>query len=200
MNRPILIIMFLTCISSITIPSVKAQSVKSKKELRKERREQRRKASKLTFAKYHLILQNGKDSATFEDDNITANFSLGNGIYVVLKNNMDQPIEILWNETSIVMPDGTTKKIMHSGIKYIDRGQNMPNTVIPPGAKINDKLIPIDRVRWNSTFNDWNDMPLFKTNSKTKLALMNKTMSVFMPIKLPSGKKNYNFKFKIDVY
>jgi hypothetical protein len=75
---------------------------------------------------------------------------------------LGQPIEIIWDETSIVMPSGTSEKIMHSGVKYVDRGQSMPNTVLPPNAKITDELIPIDNVSWNGTFHDWNEGQLFR--------------------------------------
>lgn len=176
---------------------------KSEKELRKEKKEerkrQRRQLIALSYARYHIILANSKDSTTFDDGNIIATFGLLNGITLTLKNQLDQPIEILWNETSIVMPDGTSEKIIHSGVKYIDRGKEMPNTAIPPGAKIDDKLIPIENVEYRGRYG-WGEDPMFRSNSKTKLALRDKTMSVFMPIKLPSGKKNYNFELKIRVY
>lgn len=169
----------------------------SKKESRNERQEKRR---LYFYGTYHftLINQTTDDSLTFEDSSIKIKFSPDNGIGLSLYNKLDSSISIVWNDASIIMPGGTSEKIIHAGVKYIDEGRAMPNTLIPPKARILDNVVPIDNLVLSS--NGWSESSLFKNRPKTKEALDGETISLYLPVLLPSGRKDYNFKLRISIH
>jgi len=56
-----------------------------------------------------------------------------------LENNSDQPIEISWNESSLIDFDNSTKRgLLHSRT----RGESIPNSVVPPRAKFSEYIFP----------------------------------------------------------
>ena len=82
----------------------------------------------------------------FEDDKILANFNVGDKqISFTIKNKTDNVLKIIWDEAAIVQ-FGTSHKVMHSGVKYIDRNSSQPPTAIPPQASIDDIVLPADNV------------------------------------------------------
>ncbi len=199
----LLLIFLLFCTSGFTQSKkeLREERRKEKKELRQKRREERQKMWSMANGKYHLFLINNSsgDSLIYKDDNIEIRFTLYSNINFQLNNIDNAPIIIDWNKVSIVMPDGTSHKIIHNGVKYIDRGEKMSKTTIPPNAKIKDEIVPIENIEMIGSH--WRSKALFRHNPKSKKRLNNKTFSIFMPIELSSGNiNNYNFKFKIRVY
>lgn len=166
----------------------------SKKELRKERREMRN-------ASYHFTLLNHtpNDSLKFQDHNIeiafTFDFYLGD-ISFKLKNRLDKPISILWGSTSFIDQNGNAMKVINKATTKIYQIQNISNTIIPPGATWSDVIRPLVKVMDQTTYQSVKN--IFKR--RDKIENNGKTFSIFMPIQLPSGTKNYDFKFKIEVY
>jgi hypothetical protein len=67
-------------------------------------------------------------------------------IAITVENNSDEPIEIVWNDSSFVDINRSAKRIFHSGVKYSDREQTLPNTTVPPLAKVEDAVIPTANV------------------------------------------------------
>jgi hypothetical protein len=78
-------------------------------------------------------------------------------IEVSVENNSNEPIELSWNESSFIDFDRVAKGIFHVGVKYTDREQSMPNTIIPPLAKIEDAAIPASNVYYSD---GWLQRPL----------------------------------------
>ena len=68
----------------------------------------------------------------------------------VLNNDSDQPIEILWNESSLIDIDRTASRILHKGIKYADREQSLPDTTVPPQARVDELAAPSQNISFDS--------------------------------------------------
>lgn len=69
-----------------------------------------------------------------------------NAFRLNVRNNTDQSIKLIWDETSFIDLDGTLSRVMHIGVKYVDRNASQPPTVIPAQQRLADDLFPTNRV------------------------------------------------------
>jgi hypothetical protein len=115
----------------------------------------------------------------FSNQEVTKNFSAGvitgvigrKQIGITVENNSDQPIEIVWNDSSFIDMNRSAKRIFHSGVKFTDREQALPNTTIPPLAKAEDAVIPAANVHFvEGRYGGWTERPLFPSEVPPELA------------------------------
>ena len=148
----------------------------------------------------------------FEDDKINANFSIGDKqINFTIKNKTDNVMKIIWDEAAIVQ-FGTSHKVMHTGVKYIDRNNSQPPTVIPPQASIEDLILPADNIYYREGYygtyysnpGGWEEHDLFPKNDLNKpeiketiMKLSGQTFSVYLPIQYQEKTLYYTFNFAI---
>jgi len=154
------------------------------------------------------------ETLSYSDDSIDITFVLGGvtemvqddiiGIYASkdveqiafdIQNKTDRGIKINWDDISIIYPDGTTSRVIHSGVKLIDKSNPQALTIVPPNARVNDILAPTDKI--TSTSAGWQTAPLFGGNDR--LFWNDKEFGVFFPLEIKGEKKEYTFKFKINV-
>lgn len=149
----------------------------------------------------------------FEDEKIEAHFSVGiKSISFTLKNKTNSVMKIVWDEASIVQ-FGTTHKVMHSGVKYIDRNSSQPSTVIPPLASIDDLVLPSDNVyyregyysQYGSSPGGWEEHDLFPTHDLNKPEIKEtinnmkgQKITVYLPIVFNEKTLNYSFDFCVS--
>ncbi len=116
------------------------------------------------------------------------------GFHFVLENLMRNSIKVIWNESAFVGVNGITSKIVHSGVKYSEMGNNQPPTVIIGGAKLIDSVIPVDNVEYDNTENDWITNPILSfqdlTDNLGEVRLM-------LPIQVKDVVNEYIFTFKV---
>lgn len=139
----------------------------------------------------------------FADSNISVKFTiLKTSVGFVLRNLTNKPIKVIWDDASIVQY-GEAKKIMHTGIKYIDREQHQPPTTIPSNARIEDQLTPTDKV-WYSSYDGWQTLSLFIDDDMGKpqfrtaaLTCKGQKLGVLLPVEIDGKVTNYQFEFLI---
>lgn len=146
----------------------------------------------------------------YEDDYIEIVWYVGaKNLHFTLHNKSGHSIKINWDDVSFVDINGSVGRVMHSGVKYIDRNNSQPATTIPNGAKINDLLIPTDNVYYVSgtqySSGGWREKNLIPSFYKSKEALdaeasnyVGKTMKVLMPISVEGVQNDYTFEFEIS--
>lgn len=144
----------------------------------------------------------GSEGMTFEDDRISVNWVFNESrLGFELKNNAKNPIKIDWNNVSYINPDGTAKKVIHGGVRYINRNDLLSPTVVPPTANIEDIIVPADNINYVSgtgySSSGWEVRPLFP-NGESALEYEGKTFSVFMPLEINGETYNYTFTFSIS--
>ena len=84
-----------------------------------------------------------------------------------IENKGENSIKINWNDAAIISYDGSTSKIFHKGVKYINREEEQQPTVIYKNSKLKDLLIPIDNVYFLSgKYGGWKTKPLIKAKVK----------------------------------
>ncbi len=147
-----------------------------------------------------------------EDSSIFVDFTIGQKqIAFVMKNKSAYTIKINWDET-LFIKFGKLGKVMHSGVKYTERNNTQPMSIIPSGTSLEDIIIPTENIYWRDGYysqygsspGGWVERDLFPVNDLNKpeykeSILSNKGIKfrVFMPILINGVQKEYNFNFKI---
>lgn len=135
------------------------------------------------------------DTLVFRDDALAVAFSperteLG----FTLQNNSDEPIKIDWNLVAFVESWGTSQAVVHKGVKFVDKESTKAPSVIPPKAKIEDMVVPVDRIELVES--NWLTHSLF-IEGPASLKMVGQEFSVFMPLVIGTATKNYSFTFRI---
>ena len=152
-------------------------------------------------AKYTFVLTKPKASSQliYEDPFLKIEFSITQKQFgFILQNRTENPIKIDWNQVSYVDVLSESHKVMHSGVKYTDKGNPQTPTLIPPTAKLKDIVYPIDYVSYlpGPSGGLWTEAPLLPEAPEAK-NLKGKSFSVFMPLEINGVVKNYLFSFNI---
>jgi hypothetical protein len=161
---------------------------------------------------FKLLGEFAKSDKTFDDGKINVFFSVGNkDVNFTLRNLTSEPMKINWDEASLIIY-GESKRVMHNGVKYIDRSAPQAPTVIPGNSSINDLVLPTDNVYYRegyySTYSSkpggWEKHDLLLSQDRNeedtkKLILESKgqTFKFFLPIEQNGQKINYTFEFEI---
>ena len=122
-----------------------------------------------------------------------------------LQNLSNKTIKVIWEEASYIDEKGQSNRVMHNGVKYIDRSQSQPPTTIIRGSTISDMIVPVDKVGYASgQYGGWYTRPIFETNAwsasetlKMYDALRGKTVSVLLPIVYEGRTREFIFNFLI---
>ena len=161
---------------------------------------------------FKLLGEYAKSDKTFNDGKIDVNFIFGDkDLNFTFKNLTSEPLKINWDEASLIIY-GESKRVMHKGIRFIDRNSPQAPTVIPSNSIIDDLVLPTENVYYRegyySTYSSspggWERRDLFlnidmnKEDTK-KLILSSKgqTFKFFLPIDQNGQKTNYTFEFQI---
>lgn len=120
----------------------------------------------------------------------------------VLKNISPHSLKIIWNEAAFVSLDGSTSKIMHTGVKYTEKDGNQSATTVIKGAKIEDIAIPTVNVYYDegtkigySTYGSgWKKRPMLPSEYKGKDI---GEVRLMLPIQIKDVINEYTFVFKV---
>lgn len=123
-----------------------------------------------------------------------------------LANNTNHSLKIIWDDAVYIDVDGQSKRVMHSGVKFIDRNNPQPPTVVARGSTINDMILPTDNVYFVSgQYGGWHEHPLFYNSAPTQDELtklsalyVGKSVRVLLPIEIEGTVNEYTFTFKIE--
>jgi hypothetical protein len=158
----------------------------------------------------------GNNIMSYRDSLINVDFKIDSkNIAFEITNLYSSTIKIIWDET-LYIKNGKTAKVLHAGVKYNDRNQSQPPSVIPSGTKLVDLIVPTENVYWRNPtqgylgYNPggWEEVDLFPTQDFYNKEIRNTILSqkgvefiVYMPIVVNNTTKEYQFKFRInDVY
>jgi len=123
-----------------------------------------------------------------------------------LQNKTSKTIKIIWEEAVYINEKGESNRIMHKGVKYIDRSQSMPPTVVVRGSTVSESCVPVDNVRYSGGQygSGWVESPLFNTmawttaeSQRLRSLIVGKTVSVLLPIQSEGVTKEFIFNFVV---
>ena len=111
--------------------------------------------SAVRYGKTTSVTDKGITKYSYEDNFIDILIFAGSTQFnFILKNISDNTLKVVWNEAVFVDVDGSTSKVMHSGIKYSQREADQPASTIIKGAKLEDLAAPTDKVYYSDILKD----------------------------------------------
>lgn len=122
----------------------------------------------------------------------------------VIENKTDHSIRIIWDEAAYVDENGESHRVMHSGIRYIERDSPQSPSVVVRKGKLTDVLIPIDYIISGSS--GWEEKPLFPNRQvggdpqqllDEAEKYIGKTIQILLPIQIENITNDYIFIFKV---
>jgi hypothetical protein len=82
------------------------------------------------------------------------------GIEFSILNKSDQSMKLIWDEAGLIEPDNSLTRVMHNGVKYSERNNSMPASVIPRRGKIEDQATPVSRIYYREgVYSQYYSMP-----------------------------------------
>lgn len=151
--------------------------------------------------------EEGKTKYSYEDDMIKIVWlPLSTQFGFTLKNKTDHSIKIIWDEAVFVDPNGSSGRVMHAGVKYIDRNNPQPPTVIVKNASIDDMIVPTDNIYYVSgQYGGWRTKPMLPNRANTQEELntltqqyIGKEVRVLLPLEIQGIVNEYIFTFKVE--
>jgi hypothetical protein len=101
---------------------------------------------------------------------------------VVISNPTDSLLTILWDESAMVLPGGTSERVIHTGVRIIDKAAPQAPTAIAPRSRTTELIWPAAHVTTSE---------YFPTSS---ISLWhNCTISLYLTIEDASGKRTENW-------
>jgi len=129
-----------------------------------------------------------------------------NGFSFELKNHSKHSVRIFWEQSAYVDTTGTAHRVIHKGIRWSDINETEPPTVVPPGAYVDDMIIPGDHYQLKVTPYRYlfRVIPLLptKASSETQLESYGQkytgaTVSLLLPIEIDGKRREYHFEFLV---
>lgn len=148
---------------------------------------------------WHFFLESPvlSENLSFSDDYIDIIFSVDEtDVGFNIRNKTDRGIKIIWDDISMINPDGNSSRIIHNGIRLMDRNIPQATTMIPPKSNVLDMLVPSENIYY-LTNGEWGTNPLFA--GADRLIWDGKEFSIYFPLEINGDRKEYIFKFKMGV-
>jgi len=151
----------------------------------------------------------GIEKYQFEDEMINIIWIVSSGgLSFKLFNKTNHSIKIIWDEAAFVGVTGQSQRIMHSGVKYIDRNNPQPPSVIIRNGRLSDIIIPTDNIYYVSgKYGGWRESPIFP-NARFGITTeqlieqakpyIGQSIQVLLPLQIESIVNEYIFSFKIN--
>lgn len=139
---------------------------------------------------------------SYEDENISIIWYASKKQFNFdLRNKGKYSIKLPWDDMSFVDLSHRSNRIIHSGIRYAQKFNEQPSSVIPRNSTLSDILMPADNVVLVGS--TWNEMDLFPRIScpeeweDRKNEFIGKKVSILFPIIIQDVVNEYLFEFEI---
>ena len=110
-----------------------------------------------------------------------------------MENKTDAALMIDWENSAYVDPSGLSHRIIHNGIKLVERAQTEAPTKVPAGTKVEEFAYPADAVEWVENLRDWQEPGLFPATGYE-----GRNFSLSLRVVSGDHSKDYVFRFQID--
>lgn len=150
----------------------------------------------------------------FEDEFVKFEFVFTQQtIFFNIENKSNQTIKIDWDEIIYIDPYNNSCRVIHQGVKFINKDDRQSPTYIAARSSLKDQLLPVNKIYWldmeysgiwmfAGKRGGWNVSPLFENYKSQEEAnsslLINKKPRLVFPIYIDDQKQEYTFEFIID--
>jgi hypothetical protein len=123
--------------------------------------------------------------------------SYSQGISFSLQNKSAEPILIIWDESAFIDASGQSSRIIHSGVRLIERDAPQAPSIVVPGTSLSDSAIPSSNIYFiPGQYGGWQTRPLFFQASND--TLQGKTVGIYLMLKIGDLKQPQKFSMKIE--
>ena len=151
--------------------------------------------------------EEGKSKYSYEDQMIKIVWTpVSTQFGFILDNKTNHSIKIIWDEAVYIDENGSSERVMHSGVKYSESTNPQIPTIIIKNGNVSDILIPVDNIYYVSgKYGGWNTQPLFTdwAYSPEELYIVTqeyigKSVKILLPLKIEGVVNEYIFTFKFE--
>lgn len=150
-------------------------------------------------------VEDEKGKYIYEDEMIESVWYVGSTtVFFEIKNKTNSSIKIIWDEAAFVDDKGNTSRVMHNGVKYIDKNNALPPSVIVRKGSISEIVVPTDKIYYSS---GWYEAPIFKNSFTNEQEadlfakeIVGKTIQILLPLEIEGVTNDYIFVFKVEDY
>lgn len=146
---------------------------------------------------YRLISPVVSQELQFRDRNISVSFAVGEQAFQMrFENGTAFDIKILWERAAYTDVNGVTHRLMHSGVRYQDRNNPIPDQFVLSKNSVQQTVFPVSSVYLSRQKKAYELHPLFR-ESDGAAGLRGKTVVLFIPVEINRQIIPYNFKIEI---
>ena len=147
---------------------------------------------------YRLAGPAKSDTLQFRDANISVSFTVSDKAFDMHFTNLgNTSLKILWERAQYTDANRQAHRLMHTGIRFQDRNNPLPDQVVPPRAEVLQGVIPVSKVFFSRQKKEYEVQTLFPLYSDAAAQLRGKTVNLFIPIEVDRAIIPYNFKIEI---
>ena len=118
-------------------------------------------------------------------------------LLISIRNRTDNTMKVLWEESAFISTNGTTQRIIHSGVNYLDRNKPQSPSIIPGGSVLNDHIVPVGNVSRLSGSGDIiiESLLSWKTIGKYQPGT---TIGLLLPVQILDNTIEYLITFELE--
>lgn len=118
----------------------------------------------------------------------------------LITNKTEHSVKILWDESAFVMPNGTSRRVVHNGVKYSEVNNSQPPSVIARGGMLNDFIVSADQCVNLGVDGGWYEAAFLpkSPDAAAVQTLKGMTFSILLPLQIDGVTNEYQFSFSID--
>jgi hypothetical protein len=156
-----------------------------------------------------VTASDGKDEYQFEDEMIRVSWLImPNQIGFTMVNKTNHSIKIAWDEAAFVDVLGVSQRVIHSGVKYIEKSNPQPPSVVVRKGIITDIVVPSSNIYYDNLLNTWKVgflLPTVRGNTTEELRrqaqqYVGRTIQVLLPLQIEDVVNEYIFTFEIESF
>lgn len=138
---------------------------------------------------------------TYEDDLVAFTWYVSKTQFnFKLKNKTNHSIKVPWDDIVFINPGGISMRVIHSGIKFVDRNSEQSPSVVAKNSVLKDILVPSDYIHYvddgGSGLGGWKTHDVFHNYE-----YVGAKVSIVFPVIIEDVTNEYIFHFQAtDVY
>lgn len=148
----------------------------------------------------------GVENYYYADEMVGITWNITNTlIEFELENKTKHSIKIIWDEGAFVDTEGKSERIIHSSVKYSEKGNAQPPSIVVRGGSISEAIYPASNVYYSATLEGWRHVPLLPTEKVDKKGLkeeadgyIGKRFQVLLPLEIEDVVNEYIFTFTVE--
>jgi hypothetical protein len=147
---------------------------------------------------YRLVSPAVSKELRFQDKNISVSFAVGEqGFEMHFENLSPFDLKILWGRAEYTDVNWKTQRLMHSGVRFPDRNNPIPDQYVLSRSSVQETLFPIKNVFMLPQGKGYDIRPLIPLDNEAVAGLKGKSANLFIPVEINRQIIPYNFKIEV---